>query len=279
MIASQPKTFADLHEALGEVPLERIIMIPPPGTVTIDEYLDFIAQYHVRCELVDGTIVTKDIYPSEMLPNLTLADLYHDLGGIPLERIRMAPAPGTATEDDLLSNNEGDEPLCELIDGTLVEKAMGMLAAVCAITLARILGNYVAEHNLGFVVPSEGPYRMGQATNHSRLPDLSFIPWNRVPLTGFPSLTIETTVPILAVESLSPSNTHKEMKRKRKEYFAAGVELVWMLDPDKETVDVYTSETDFTTLTINDTLDGGTLLPGFSVPIATLFTLPQRPTT
>ena len=279
MIALQPKTLAELHEALGEVPFERIIIDPPPGMVTEEEYLAFISKYDIGCELVDGTIVTKDIYPAEMLPSLTMADLHQALGEIPLERIRMVPPPGTATDDDLLKNNEAGEPLCELIDGTLVEKAMGMLAAFCTITLARIIGNYVVENNLGFILPGDGPYRMGMAINNSRLPDLSFVPWSRVPLTGFPSRTIETTVPTLAVESLSPSNTRKEMKRKRKEYFVAGVELVWMLDPDKETVDVYTSEDYVITLTNVDTLDGGTVLPGFSLPVASIFTLPQRPTT
>lgn len=112
---------------------------------------------------------------------LTLAELHQSLGAIPLARIHMIPPLGTTTDEDLLNNNESDEPLCELINGILVEEAMGMLAAVCASTLARMLGNYVADNNLGFVIPCDGPYRMGLGKNSSRLPVVSINPWDRVP--------------------------------------------------------------------------------------------------
>jgi hypothetical protein len=55
----------------------------------------------------------------------TLADLRRRLGGIPLERIWFHPAPGTATEKDVLEAEARENRLCELVDGTLVEKAMG----------------------------------------------------------------------------------------------------------------------------------------------------------
>jgi len=55
----------------------------------------------------------------------TLADLRRRLGGIPLERIWFHPAPGTATEKDVIEAEERENRLCELVDGTLVEKAMG----------------------------------------------------------------------------------------------------------------------------------------------------------
>ena len=66
-------------------------------------------------------------------------------------------------------------------------------------------------------------------------------------------------------------NTAGEMFAKLKDYFFAGVKLVWYIDPRKQTVEVYTSVQDVTMLTINNTLDGGTLLPGFSIPLATIF--------
>ncbi len=55
----------------------------------------------------------------------TLADLRRRLGGISLERIWFHPAPGTATEKDVITAEERENRLCELVDGTLVEKAMG----------------------------------------------------------------------------------------------------------------------------------------------------------
>jgi Uma2 family endonuclease len=77
--------------------------------------------------------------------------------------------------------------------------------------------------------------------------------------------------PDLAVEVLSPSNTRAEMARKRGEYFRAGVRLVWEIDPRKRGVRVYTAADQFTDLSAGDALDGGTVLPGFTLPLADLF--------
>jgi hypothetical protein len=55
----------------------------------------------------------------------TLADLRRRLGGIPLERIWFHPAPDTATEKDAIDAEARENRLCELVDGSLVEKAMG----------------------------------------------------------------------------------------------------------------------------------------------------------
>jgi hypothetical protein len=64
-------------------------------------------------------------------PNIrTLADLRKRLGNIPLDRIRFHPAPGTATEKDVVEVEERENVSCELIDGTLVEKALGFEAGV-----------------------------------------------------------------------------------------------------------------------------------------------------
>jgi Uma2 family endonuclease len=58
---------------------------------------------------------------------------------------------------------------------------------------------------------------------------------------------------------------------KRQDYFAAGVELVWEIDPETRTIDVYTSTTNVRTLTVADTLDGGAVLPGFEVAVGDVF--------
>ena len=49
------------------------------------------------------------------------AHLLDRLGGIAAERVWLSPAPGTATEDDLLHAHDGEGRLCELVDGVLVE--------------------------------------------------------------------------------------------------------------------------------------------------------------
>jgi Uma2 family endonuclease len=94
-----------------------------------------------------------------------------------------------------------------------------------------------------------------------------------LPTTAFRRAPIPDWVPNLVAEVLSPGNTVDEMDRKLREYFDAGVQLVWYIDPRNRTVRVYTSYDDFTTLTEGDELDGGSVLPGFRLSIRELFEL------
>ena len=59
-----------------------------------------------------------------------IADLQTRLGGIPLDRIWCRPAPGTAVENDVVEAESHENRLCELVDGTLVEKAVGFESLV-----------------------------------------------------------------------------------------------------------------------------------------------------
>jgi Uma2 family endonuclease len=95
-----------------------------------------------------------------------------------------------------------------------------------------------------------------------RLPDVSFVRWERYPNRQRPTVPIPDVVPDLAIEVLSEGNTPGEMKRKLKEYFLAGVGLVWFVDPQRRTVEGFTAPDDSTVFTEADTLDGGDVLPG-----------------
>ena len=68
--------------------------------------------------------------------NWTLADVVASLGGIPLDRIRVSPPIGTATEQDVLEVERQTGRPCELIDGTLVEKTMGYMNRSLRMTLS-----------------------------------------------------------------------------------------------------------------------------------------------
>ena len=199
-------------------------------------------------------------------PILTIGELLRRLGDIPPDRVRFKPAPGTATIDDLLrSENRG----CELIEGTLVEKAVGLEESFLAFWLGTLLNQFVIPRNLGMVTGEAG--FMELPGGPVRGPDVAFTSWDRMANRQRPSDPVPELAPDLAVEVLSRSNTRGEMQRKRGEYFRAGVRLVWEIDPRARTVRVYTSETAYTDLTAADTLDGGAVLPGFAVPVADLF--------
>jgi Uma2 family endonuclease len=83
--------------------------------------------------------------------------------------------------------------------------------------------------------------------------------------------------PDLVIEVLSESNTPAEMERKRGEYFDSGVRLIWEADLELRVVTVFTREGNITILDATRTLDGGDVLPGFTLPLDDLFSkLDQR---
>ena len=203
-------------------------------------------------------------------PIETLADLLDRLGNVPLKRILFRPYPGTATEADVLAVMHGPrERLCELVDGVLVEKAMGYRESQLAGFLLGLLNVFVIPRNLGLVTGADGTVRL--MAGLLRIPDVAFTSWDRIPGRRRPTAPIPTLVPDLAVEVLSTSNTPGEMARKRLDYFTAGVRLVWEINPDARTVSVYTSVDTTRVLTVADTLDGGAVLPGFTLPLRDLF--------
>lgn len=79
----------------------------------------------------------------------TIADLLHNLGNIPPDRVRMNPPPGKATEQDVIEAKATIGRLCELVDGVLVEKAMGFYESRLAFVLIQLLGTFIEENDLG----------------------------------------------------------------------------------------------------------------------------------
>lgn len=205
----------------------------------------------------------------------TLADLLASLGGIAPERVLLQPAPGTATEDDLIRLLDGDDKrLCELIDGVLVEKANGFREGVLAAILTHLLWMYLDNCKLGVVAGADGPIRL--RIGLVRLPDVCFVSWKRLGGPELPPDAVSRVIPELAVEVLSESNTRAEIERKRGEYFAAGVLLVWIIDPETETADICTSPTRKKTIDKKGSLDGGRILPGFKLALKDLFARARR---
>lgn len=207
---------------------------------------------------------------SVVLPELeTLADLIERLGGIPLRRVRLHPPPGTATEADLLDLARRDDRLYELVEGTMVEKAMGYKESILALVLAGMLRDFVVPRNLGLVSGPDGTVRLFGGL--VRIPDVAFASWDRVPGRKMPAEPIPALVPDLAVEVLSEGNTPAEMARKCREYFEAGVRLVWLVDPAARVVTVHDGPEAVTVFDAAQTLDGGLVLPGLVIPLDRLF--------
>ena len=199
----------------------------------------------------------------------TLQDLVERLGKIPLSRVLIDPPPGRATEADLLEAERRYHRLYELVDGTLVEKGMGYQESLLAVALISFLRVFVVPRNLGVVSGADGAVRLFPGL--VRIPDVAFASWERFPDRKIPKEPIPSLAPELVIEVLSKSNTRPEMKRKRGEYFDVGVRVVWEVDLKRRQVAVYTPDGSVTVLKESQRLEGGDVLPGFTLELTELF--------
>jgi Uma2 family endonuclease len=200
---------------------------------------------------------------------VTAADLQHQLGGIPLERIRVVPPPGLATDHDAMLVQDREGRTCEVVDGVLVEKAMGFYEARVATMLLHLIEQFLEKHDLGIAVGPDGLIRL--SSKRSRAPDVAFIRWEKFPNRKLPSAPVPHLIPDLAVEVLSRGNTRAEIETKLDEYFVAGVEFVWIIDPARQTAKLYRTRDDAIEISGNDFLSAPSVLPGFEVSLQMLF--------
>lgn len=190
--------------------------------------------------------------------------------GVPASRVRLDPPPGTATVRDVTRIRKEEGRRFELVDGTLVEKPMSADAGFVAMILVQLIGRLSPRAGeVGMLLGGDVFLRI--SSRYVRAPDVSFTHWDRLPNRKVPREPVPNLAPDLAVEVLSPSNTGPEMARKRREYFDSGVRLVWVIDPKKRTVEVYTAVDEVTRLTAAETLTGGEVLPDFAVNVGDLF--------
>ena len=102
----------------------------------------------------------------------TLEHRLQELGGIPADRVSAMPTPGCATLADLIQVNERQGKLCELVDGTLVEKAMGYEASVVVAAILAFLRGYASPNRLGLVSGADGFFQLPSSI---RGPDVAFV--------------------------------------------------------------------------------------------------------
>lgn len=203
------------------------------------------------------------------VPIRTMDELLHALGDVPASRVRVNPPPGMATVADLLDIHAREKRLCELVDGTLVEKPMGYRESIIAVALASLLRAFVVPRNLGIVTGESGMMRLFAGL--VRIPDVAFASWNRLANKRVPEEPVPALVPDLAIEIISQGNTPAEMKRKREEYFQAGVSEVWMVDIVERTVTIFTAVDRFTMHSQDQNVAGSGPLAGLTISLPELF--------
>ena len=80
---------------------------------------------------------------AQLPANWSIADLQKHLGDIPLQRIRLFPPPGFATEEDVIQIEARENRLYELEDGILVEKPMGWYESLIAMLIGTKIRDFL----------------------------------------------------------------------------------------------------------------------------------------
>lgn len=171
------------------------------------------------------------------------------------------------TADDLW-NMPGNGKRYELVRGVIVEMAgTGGKHTAIAANVVRHLGNFVYDNGLGTVTGADGAYIL--AEDLVRIPDAAFISKTRLP-PPIPEKFIPMA-PDLAVEVVSPGDGAKEVRDKVLEYLQHGTRIVWVIYPEAKNADVYTGLNNWRLIDKDGALDGGEVLPGFTLPLDGLF--------
>jgi Uma2 family endonuclease len=179
-------------------------------------------------------------------------------------------------EDMPHRDEHGNDYRLELIRGELIvmSPTKPLHGIVCA-RLAAALINFVEANDLGMAFGAETGFVVERDPDSVLGADAAFVSHERLATVDnfekfFPF------APDLAVEVLSPGNTAREINMKIVMYFAAGSRAVWVFNPKKRTAIVYASPSESRILDENDTLDGGDVLPGFSLQLFKLFNVAKK---
>ncbi len=157
----------------------------------------------------------------------------------------------------------------ELVRGEIVAMAPAFEDhGVTAARIATLLGYHVLANDLGRMYMLTGFFIQ---TNPDTVlaPDMAFIATDRMPPKGPPGWV--RVMPDLVAEVVSSGDRPAEIAEKARMWLDAGVKLVWVVFPTRQAIEVYQPNQATMTLSAGATLDGGNVVPGFSVPVAQVF--------
>jgi Uma2 family endonuclease len=176
----------------------------------------------------------------------------------------------TAEEfEAFIERPENRDRLFELIDGEIVEKVPTEEHGFLASLLSGEIYIYLKRNPIGRVAV-EPRHKMPEDNHNARLPDVAFTSHQRaLPITTVGAVP---QMPDLAIEIQSPTDTPLSMREKALYYLKNGTQMVWLLFTRRQQIEVHTAD-HISVLGIDDTLDGGDVLPGFTLLVKDIFTV------
>ena len=173
------------------------------------------------------------------------------------------------TAEELLLMPKGDGRRFELIRGVLVEKMpSGKAQGFVSSRIDRILGNYAEDNDFGDTFSNDTGHRLERDPDTVRAPDVAWFAPGRLlrGRRGYPEMA-----PDLAIEIKSPGNSWPEITAKAQMWLCYGSREAWVGDPETISVRIYRPNAAPIVLGADDVLEGGELLPGFSILVRELF--------
>ena len=159
----------------------------------------------------------------------------------------------------------------ELVRGEVRTMALaGNVHGRIAINVSTPLDQYVRAHDLGVVFAAETGFKIAGNPDTVRAPDAAFVRRERVRAVG----EVEgywPEAPDLAAEVVSPNDLFAEVEEKVADWLAAGTRVILVVNPRARTVVVRLSEKEARILSEEEVLDGGQVVPGWTLSVADVF--------
>ena len=187
-----------------------------------------------------------------------------------------APTLPTRTEGAEVSFEEfleleGEHRSFELVDGHLEQRGVGIYESVLAARIIHALMKHLDGAGLGgYVLDADAVYRCFESEKTGRKPDVSYVAAGRLTAESLRGAYFRVP-PDLAVEVMSPTDRGRAVRDKERQYLAAGVRLVWRVNPDSREVFVFDAAGGVELVPADGVLSGGDVLPGLSLPVSDLF--------
>ncbi len=175
------------------------------------------------------------------------------------------------TARQLLARGKG-ETRSELLDGRLAERPFASL--ICGVVgqrLAVALGNFIRATDAGVLVNAGTGFQLSRNPDTVLAPSIGFVAKDRLPDDLSALIGFFPGAPDLAVEIVSPGDTYNEVETKVARYLDAGTRLVWVVRPKQKRVEVHRADGSSALLSVDKILDGESVVPDFTLPIARIF--------
>jgi Uma2 family endonuclease len=176
----------------------------------------------------------------------------------------------SAEELELLPSGYGNR--YELVRGELrTMTPTGLIHGLVTMRAASLLVAFVRSHQLGAVLAAETGYLLSRQPDHVRAADVAFIARGRLSRSDIHRPGYAPIAPDLVVEVISPSDTWSSVTEKALDWLAHGVKVVWLLDPDTRTAQIWRSGGEVDRRSGDAEIDAEPVLPGFRCATSEMF--------